>query len=257
MRLSLDLSLSSVVARSARGWSPAMLGASLLAWWTADRSDLITLSGNQVTSWKDVVAGYDAAQAVSAARAIYSATGFNGAPSVSFDGVDDYAECVDAALLAALPINANESDIWGVAQQDALAADTAQRMIAAYGGALGVASRRIGRAVVSAVVRARSGAGDGATVGQATDATVNFNSRHVVRGNFKPTLVGVGIDGSVLTTAAVVPATGALRVRIGAASDTTAIAFWSGKVRDVLLTGPLTTDQAAALTTWALPRRML
>jgi hypothetical protein len=40
------------------GISPVtILGESLLAWWTADRADLITLSGTQVTSWKDDVWG--------------------------------------------------------------------------------------------------------------------------------------------------------------------------------------------------------
>src|SRR5688500_3331977 len=72
------------------GVSPVtILGASLLAWWTADRADLITLSGSQVTSWKDVVAGYDVVQGVGGSRPLWSATSFNGAPSLTFDAIDD------------------------------------------------------------------------------------------------------------------------------------------------------------------------
>src|SRR3546814_1301288 len=76
--------------RQSKRWSPSDLGASLLGWWIADLLDLISRSGVQVTGWRDVVEGYNLAQAISGARPLYSATVFGGAPGVDFDGTHDY-----------------------------------------------------------------------------------------------------------------------------------------------------------------------
>ena len=51
------------------GWSPFALGSDLFACWDAERSDLITHVGGAVSSWKDIVGGYDVVQAVGAAQA--------------------------------------------------------------------------------------------------------------------------------------------------------------------------------------------
>ena len=67
-----------------RDFVPSDLGASLLAYWNADRSDLITLNTNKVTSWKDTVNAYDAVQGTDAARPTYANK------SLTFDGTDDY-----------------------------------------------------------------------------------------------------------------------------------------------------------------------
>ena len=64
------------------GWSPAALGASLLGWWDAERTDLITLSGSSVTSWADVVAGYAATQGVTASRPRWNAAAFGGVQNI-------------------------------------------------------------------------------------------------------------------------------------------------------------------------------
>jgi len=234
------------------GVSPiTILGPSLLAWWTADRADLITLSSTAVTSWKDVVADYDAAQGLSAARPLYSATSFNGAPSVIFDSVDDELTLASQPF----PAGASPSEIWAIVQQDALAADATVRAIAGYGGAASTARRGIERAVVASNL-ARATAGNGAAPVSATDI-VDFSGRHVVRGAFSAIDETIATNGGAPVSAAVVPATGASRLRIGALSNSTPGNFWNGKIRDVLVTGPLTTDQAAALLAWALPRRML
>jgi hypothetical protein len=49
--------------RKASRWTPLKLGTSLLAWWDAERTDLITQASGLVSSWKDAVGGYDAVQA--------------------------------------------------------------------------------------------------------------------------------------------------------------------------------------------------
>ena len=246
----LRLGLASPV--SGGGVSPvSILGASLLAWWTADRADLITLNSTAVTSWKDVVAGYDAVQAVSAARPIYSATSFNGAPSLTFDSVDDELTLASQPF----PSAASPSEIWGIVQQDALTADTTVRLIAGYGGAASSSRRAIERFSVTSNV-ARSTVGDGAAPITATDA-VDFSGRNVVRGTFSAVAESIATNGGAPVSATVVPSTGVSRFRIGSISNTSPGNFWNGKIRDVLVTGSLTTEQAAALLAWALPRRML
>lgn len=258
MRLSLDLGLGSIATiGSGSGASPVtILGASLLAWWTADRSDLITLSGSAVTSWKDVVAGYDAVQGVGASRPVYSATSFNGAPSLTSDGVDDELTCTDAALLAALPAAALPSEIWAIADQSALVADTPARNIAAYGNGVNV-GRRLQRDVAGGNQRGQARAGTGASSTVKRDALVDLSSRHVMRAIFTATAVNVSVDGSVNVQTAAVPATTNSRVRLFASDTAVASQFWFGGGRDILFTTPLSADQATALLAWALPRRML
>lgn len=238
-------------------WSPLDLGASLIAWWTTDRADLITLNSTAVTSWKDVVGGYDAVQAVSAARPIYSATSFNGAPGVSFDGVDDELTSTDAALLAALPDGAEPGELWGVAQQNALVADSSPKILASYGGATSPTRRGLERVVATGVNRGRIVTGTGASAPTVVDTTVDLSSRHVMRGRWTATDNGVAVDNATEVTAAVVPATTVLRLRFGSISNTAPTNFWSGPVRDILATGSLTAPQIAALNAWALVRRML
>lgn len=235
-----------------------MLGTSLIAWWTADRADLISLSGSAVTSWRDVKAGYDAVQAVGASRPVYSATSFNGAPSLTFDGTDDELTCTDVALLAALPDGAEEGNLFSVFQQDALAANTTTRILVSYGGNTFDLQRRLNRTSGGAANRAQSQVGNGAGGSeQATDGTVLLDTRHVARSRTTATLTGIAVDSGAETTGAVVPGTGAVRLRIGASASTSAGNFHQGKTRDVLVTGPLTSEQAALVNAWALPRRML
>lgn len=235
-----------------------ILGGALIAWWTADRADLITLAGAAVTSWKDVIAGYDAVQAVSDARPAYSTTSFNGTPAVSSDGVDDELTCTDAALLAALPDGAEGCEIWDIVQQDSLAADATSRRITAYGGSGGTTVRRSGRQVATGVNRGAVGVGTGAGTGAKVDAVVDFSSRHVMRCVITPTGMNIALDGnSLVTETASVPATTVLRLRHFANASTTAGEFALVRKRDTLITAPLTDAQVTALWAWSLPRRNL
>jgi len=96
------------------GWTSLKLGASPLA---GGRRSLGP-PGAQVTSWRDVKAGYNMVQAASAARPIYSATSWAGvAPPITLDGVDDELSCTDAALLVALPAGAAAGDLWALFDQ--------------------------------------------------------------------------------------------------------------------------------------------
>lgn len=235
----------------------SILGSSLIAWWTADRADLISLSGSAVTSWRDVTHGYDAAQAVSASRPAYSATSFNGAPAVTFDGADDELTATDVGLLAALPDGAEPGFIINIAGQSALPADTGLRYALSYGGSINVA-RRQGREVVTGVNRGRTLTGSGAANSAVTDTLVDLSTRHVLISEFTATAQTVNVDNAGATSGAIVPATSITRLRLGAGDGAAAATFWNGPIRDsIITTGPIASDVWARLMAWALPRRRL
>lgn len=235
------------------GWTPAALGASLLGWWSADRADLISLSGSQVTSWLDIVAGYNMAQGVSSARPIYSASSFNGSPGVTFDGVDDELTLASQPF----PSGASQSELWATAQQGALVADASSRILFSYGGIATNNRRTLTRIVTTGVNRARGSSGNGTSEFTANDTAVDFSSRHVLRNAISGTAAALTIDGGTPTSVAVVSNTATTRARIGANCADTAAGFWSGPVRDIIVTGALTSEQAALLQTYLLNRRAL
>lgn len=210
-----------------------------------------------VSSWKDVKAGYDAIQTTDADRPQWSATSFNGYPGVTFDGVSESLICTDAALLALLPGGSNPSELWAVVQQDDVIADTTVRAAVGYGNGSFV-SRRLARVVTSSVNRARAIAGDGAAANiNASNTSIDFSSRHLMRGNYTATSVGLTLDGTTEVVAAGVPNTTVSRLRIGSLDQSGFSQGWKGKIRDVIVTLPLNASQVAALQAWGLPRRAL
>jgi len=226
------------------------LGTDLLGYWDANRKDLITIATG-VSSWKDIVAGYDAVQAVGAAQPIYDPYSFNGQPGVLFDGIDDELTFTPSGQF---PANADPCELWALCSQDALVADVTNRAVVSYGQFSNTNSRHIGRIVVSGVNRIRSNTGDGA--GQARTGTiVNMSSRHVVRlqvGATTSTLTGDKIaEGSVAS----VPATVALRFRLGASPAGTTALFWQGQLVVAMVTNPLTEVKANELHKWLMLRR--
>lgn len=243
-------------ASGGNSWSPLALSSQTVGWW--DSSFGVSLSGSAVTAWADRKAGYSATQGVGALRPDYSATGFNGVPGLTFDGADDYLECVDAAFLAALPSGAAAGEIWAVVQQDDVATDTTVRIIGGYGGATSASRRAVERSVNVGVNRPRVAAGDGATAITVSNAAVAMDTRHVIRGIFTPTTIRADIDGIAGSTTAVVPATTNTRVRFGAISNTSPSNCLKGKLRHLIfISGLLTGTPEALMTQWALSQRML
>lgn len=255
LRPPLRSPLFSALRQGGGGWTPVSLGSSLIAWWTADRSDLMTLSGAQVTSWRDVVGAYDMVQGVSAARPIYSATSFNGAPGLTYDGIDDEMTLVGVPI--AFPIGATAGRIRVIAQQDTLAsATTASQTFFSYGN-VSTTTRALERTVVTGVNRARIRSGDGSVSQIATGSTVDLSSRHVIDGDFGASTSALSVDANTPVTVASIPATANTRVRAGSASGTSGAQFLNGKLRHVFIyTDPGATLQAQ-FDTWALAQRML
>lgn len=237
MRLGIGLG---VTARG-RAFSPPALGSRLLAWW--DASTGITVTGAGVSGWIDRKAGLQLAQATDAARPAWSATGFNGAPGLTFDGTADYLS------MESQPFGSDDGnfEIWAVVQNDAAGATTGNKFAVTIG-----APSASGNMVrnTNNVLRSTTGAA-------IAEATGPFASRHVVRSIFKTGLMSISVDGAAAVTAAVDPAIGSTRTRVGSNISDTAGAFWHGEIRDVIVTQLLTAAQGAAMERFLLPRRML
>jgi len=234
-------------------WTPLRLGASLLAWWSADRVDLMTLSGSQVVTWLDIVAGYAVTQGVSGSRPTYSATSFNGSPSVTFDGTDD--ELTLGSVPGTFPTGGTAGEIWALVDQLNLGTDATNRGISGYGGDTNATQRRLLRETLSNNNRAACMVGNGASTATADVLTVDFSGRHVVRAVVGASSTVVTIDGTSGSGASVTPSTGTSRVRLGAVPNTVAGAFFNGRIRDAIFTNALSADQAALLQTYLLNRR--
>lgn len=240
-------------ARKRRRWAadtPLLLGSSLLAWW--DASHGVTLNGSTVSAWADRKNGHTVEQATAAARPAFSASGFNGAPGLTFDGSDDELTLASQPF----PSGANPVELWAVVQQDALVADTSNRNVIAYGGLVNTDLRTLRRRVDGGANQLAGGIGNGATIVIAPETTVDFSGRHVVRVSVGAAASQASIDGIAGAETAVVPATGTTRVRIGANTADTAAGFWHGKMRDVIVTAPLTDKQAALLLAFLMDRSL-
>ena len=248
MGLTLSSKLSLRLAGGA-GWTPAALGSSLLGWWDAERSDLITQSGGAVSSWKDVVAGYDLAQATSGSRPVYAATSFNSRPGVTFDGVDDYLGMDTCPF----PTGSAESEVWMLIDQQALASDFTSQRLFSYGGASSAGSRSLQRVVPIATNVFRVASGDGSTSTTADNTSSDFSGRKVVRGVFSSTSIRADIEGVAGTAANVTANTGSARVRMMA--TTTNSNFGKGVINAVIVTAALTAAQATALLAYLGDRR--
>ncbi len=230
-------------------WSPSSLGPSLRAWWSADRFDLITLLGSQVTSWKDVVQSYDMVQAISASRPVYSQTSFNGAPGLSFDGTDD------ELTLASQPFTV-PCEVWVICEQAEPAANASTKRVFSFGGTGNNNSIGLVRDVLASTNIGRVQVGTGAGSVQSPISTAaDFTGRCLQRAIVTTSNVQHGLNGMLGVAQAVVPSIGATRVRVGA--SVAGLGYWFGQVRDILITDILSPEQAVSFETWAMPRRML
>ncbi len=241
-----------LLGASGAGYNPvSALGSDLVAYWDANRSDLITIATG-VSSWKDIVAGYDAAQATGASQPAFVASSqIDGA--VIFDGTNDALACLDATLLSALPSGAVASELWVVFRDDAT---SGTRYAFSYG-----AGNSTGRHVGStgANQTAFGTVGDGGSAQNITAVgrlTGNVNNTHVLRLQVGATSTILSLDGVVDPVAplVVVPSTTNTRLRIGAAPGAAAGQFLQGPITIAIVTKPLTAQKAAALTTYLQTR---
>lgn len=230
-----------------RGFTPADLGADLLANWDAEVASSLTLAGSNVTTWADTKNGYVATQGVSGSKPAYSATSLNNRPGLTHDGADDYLEVASQPF----PSGANPCEIWVLCSQTALAADTTTRIMASYGGSASTIRRAAERRVISGVNRA-AGVVFSAV---ASNGNVVFEGIHLIRVMVGATEASCVVDGvSPGAPTAAVPNTGTERFRIGAISNTSPGNYFQGVINSILITLPLSTDKAAALTSYLKAR---
>lgn len=223
------------------------LGSDLIAYWDANRGDLITSEANAISAWVDVVGGFSLAQGTADYKPLYSPTSFNNTPGITGDGVDDYLTCTDAGLLAALPTGANPSEIWVLFSQAALPADTTERFAVAYGGTSLITGRAISRIVTSGTNRTRSRTGNGAASTNISDTVVDLSGAHVVRQVVGATSTSLYIDGGSAVTASVVPSTTASRLRAFSSSASAPTGYGQCTIAAILVTLPLSPSKASGL----------
>lgn len=223
-------------------WTPAALGASLLAWWDANRSDLITQSSNKVSSWLDIVGGYNVVQATDANRPVYSATSFNGYPGLTGNGTSQYLRL--ATVPAGIPTGANPSELWVLVDQTALVADATTRIAFGYGN-LSSTYRTVQRAVISGANRAQATIGSGAGSSNAANSSVDFSGRHVVRLIVSATASQPDVDAIAGSSASIVPGTASNFLTLFATPA--AVNWWQGVIAAVLVTAPLSASEAVQM----------
>lgn len=190
-------------------FDPATLAYDL---WDAERTNTLTLSGSAVTEWRSAKNGYAAAQAAGTARPNYSATGLNGRPALTFDGLDD--ELIYAGV-GVFPTGSAPCEIWMLTSYDGIGADAATKHLAGYGSATAYSGvRSVRRAAVGGVNRMTGLMGDG-TTNQIAFAPGDCSGLNIVRIQFGSTGVTASRNGETGATTPAIPATGAAQVSIG------------------------------------------
>ncbi len=232
-------------------WNPLQLGAKLLSWWSADRADLMTVVSDKVSSLRDVMYGNELVQGTAGNRPGYAATGFDGDPCFTFD--KDLSQYLSAASVFNLPVGATPSNQWAVTQQDAPNSDISTvRVLFSYGAA--TSSTRIGlqRSFTTGYDRAAFTGGTGAASVTPRNDAVEFKGRHWLRGRNTGVTLEAFVDGVPSGgPVACVTAIGATKTALGCISNTTPSSFYTGKIRDVLITtDTLTASETAALSRW-------
>lgn len=227
------------------GWSPADLGASLFDMWDAEEASTVSLSGSAVTSWASVINAYAAVQGVGASRPIYSATSFNSRPGLTFDGADDLLIYVGQPF----PSGTTPSEIWGLIDVTTPGATAGSKYVASYGGTDNNTARAMRRSSTASVNKATAVVDSVPSV----EHPANVAGRHVWRAIFEATRHRIDIDGVEGTWTNEVPGTGTTRVVLGAL-QTGLATFFQGVMPFLAVTDRLTTDQAAAFTTYLKTR---
>lgn len=235
------------------GSSPlTILGANLLAWWTADDPATFDMVGSQVTAWRDKIGGRSLTQGVSSARPLYSPTGFNGAPCLTFDGQDDRLGMSGAH---GLPQGGTICEAWGLVDQASQGVAAFSKIAIAWGSSANSVRRILGRHNSADVNRPSIWGGTGAAESQSIDNSSDFSGRHYVRGIWDTASISIGMDGGALQGASNALAdTGANGISIG--STLTPSAFWVGSVREIIITNLITdTTVRDALSTYFNARK--
>jgi hypothetical protein len=237
-----------VAASGAALWTP--LNVSPYALWDAEEDTSITLVGSKASAFVDLTANaYSLGQGTDANRPTYSATSFNGRPGLTFDKAGP--NFMSRTGLGSLPTGATACEIWIICDQTLAAADTALGVIFDYGSSPN-GLRRVERAVVSAVNRARTVIGNGAGSNTVTNSNTAFSGRQAVRARIGAAATQVDVSGTAGASSAVTPNTAAGNILLGRATGGSAP--FAGVINAVIVTPALTGDDETAMLAWAAAR---
>lgn len=200
------------------------------------------------------MAGIAYTESTDASKPIYSpANGWNGFPSLTGDGT---AQSLTMSSPSALT-GTNTGEIWILCQQNALAADTTERFVFSTGVGTQNNDLRVGRVVSTGVNRSRFRLGTGAAVVSMQGTAVDFSSRHLLRCVKDSTSASLTTDTATAIPGTVTANINSTRSRMFALCGTSAASFWSGSIREIIVTSLLTTEEANNLATYMLNRRAL
>lgn len=210
----------------------------------AERADLLSLSGGLVNSITGAdVNGRVFSQTVSGCKPLYDATGFNGRPCITSDGVDDELTLASDPG-GTLPAGAAPCEIWWCGSQLLSGADPTTGVLFQWGGNSAGSSRYLRRTVASGVNRAQSAQGVTHT------APGDFTGPHVLTGVLTADASAnswAAMDKNASTPATATTTTVFARARKFANSSSTA-SGWSRVSENFLGVFPiLSADQRAAL----------
>jgi len=242
MRFQDVLQASTTQGGGAAPWTPASLGASLLAYWDAERSDLISLTntGDLVNSWVDSVGGLTAAQSTTGFKPAWANNSFNGRPGITFDGTDDVL--LNTALSAnLLPTGSTGCELWALVNQSKLPADTSTGTIFLYGTTGANNRRNLRRVVITGVNRAQASTGTGGGTTTVTDTAGDFSGYHVMNSQVSATDTNISLDSNSPVSAAVVPNTLNSAISIGTVTGGTNP--FGGSINKIVVTAPLDSGQ--------------
>jgi len=147
--------------------------------------------------------------------------------------------------------------MYGVCQQDAPAvSDTALRCFAAIGNSSFATDMRQRRQEAFGVNRYNTTVGNGGTGTSLRYDAVDFSSRHMMWLRAESDRVLYSIDGNEPASAVNAKSVTAEQFAIGSLPNGTT-QYWLGRVRHVVVTDLLTTEQAAQLTAYLMAERYL
>jgi hypothetical protein len=234
--LGVGLTIPAVAARSRRFDPIARLGSSVYAYFDAERPESLSLSGSNVTSWRDLKNGLVVNQSTSGSKPIYTASAFNGRPGITFDGTDDH---LISNGTGGIPTGAAPLEMWVLADNKADANDSTARRTIAWG------STSNNDSMMNFVSQAKftTSAGTGsATVG--SQPVGSSFGRHVMRGRASGTLITSYIDNVTGPTWNAVPAITGTKLAIGAMPVPSVFAYFLGSISAIIITAPLSTADA-------------
>jgi hypothetical protein len=236
--LGVGLTIPAVACRARRFDPIARLGSAVYAYFDAERPESLSLSGSNVTSWRDLKNNFVVTQATSGAKPVFASNAINNRPGIVFDGTDDY---LGATGTGGIP-NGLPFEIWTLCNNQAPATDTTTRRVVSWGTTNNNNSVFVAHFGGTAQ-RVNISVGTGG-LSPANDSS----GLHLVRTVVTLTSTTGYFDGASVGSTNVVPSIGNSAFAIGAMSVPSFFAFFKGSISAVIITAPLSTANAAWMT---------